>query len=114
MNCGHRRGALFLDEPDRRRLLGLLGELPERYGVELQAIVLMGNHYHLLLRSGEANLSQAIRWLQVSYSSRFNWAYGFGGAVFQGRFKAVLIQGEKDVPEVARYLHLNPVRVGGL
>ena len=63
MNRGHRRGAVFLDDADRRRFLGLVAELPQRYGVELHAFVLMDNHYHLLVRTGDANLSDAIRWL---------------------------------------------------
>ena len=62
MNRGQ---ALFLDEADRRRFLGAVAELPERFTLELHAFVLMDNHYHLLVRTGAANLSHAIRWLQV-------------------------------------------------
>jgi len=69
---GNRRADLFLDDADRRRFLGRLAELPERFGVELHAFVLMDNHYHLLLRTPEPNLSHAIRWLNVSYSTCFN------------------------------------------
>lgn len=113
MNRGHGQQALFLDDADRRRFLGLLGELPERYGLELHAFVLMPNHYQLLLRTGEANLSDAIRWLQVSYGVGLNRAHRLVGAVFQGRFRAVLIAEEAAIAAVARYVHLNPVRVGG-
>jgi REP element-mobilizing transposase RayT len=111
---GNRRAALFLNDADRRGFLGRLAELPERFGIEIHAFVLMDNHYHLLLRTTEANLSHAIRWLNVSYSTRFNWAHRQCGHVFQGRFKSVLIEEERGVAEVARYLHLNPVRVEGL
>lgn len=114
MNRGHRRSALFLSDPDRRRFLGRVAELPERFGVEIHAFVLMDNHYHLLLRTGERSLSDAIGWLQVSYSARFNWAHRLCGAVFAGRFKAVVVADEAAIVEVARYVHLNPVRVGGL
>ncbi len=114
MNRGHRGEALFLDDADRQRFLGAVAELPERYGLEVHAFVLMDNHYHLLLRTGEANLSHAIRWLNVSYAVKFNWAHRSHGTVFQGRFKSVLIQEEGKAVEVARYLHLNPVRIGGL
>ena len=114
MNRGHRRSDLFLDDVDRHRFLGLLAQLPERFGVEIHALVLMANHYHVLLRTPEPNLSHAIRWLHVSYSVRFNWAHRQCGAVFAGRFKAVVIQDEKGVAEVARYVHLNPVRMDGL
>jgi putative transposase len=114
MNRGHRRSDLFLNDADRQRFLRLLAELPERFGVEFHAFVLMDNHYHVLLRTPEPNLSHAIRWLHVSYSVGFNGAHRQCGAVFAGRFKAVVIQDEKGVAEVARYVHLNPVRVGGL
>ena len=58
MNRGHRGQELFLDEADRRRFLGAVAELPERFALEVHAFVLMDNHYHLLVRTGEANLSQ--------------------------------------------------------
>lgn len=107
------------DEPeytdtDRRRFLGFTAELPERFGLEVPAFVLMGNHYHLLVRTPDANLSQSIQWLNVSYGSRFNWAHRLCGHVFQGRFQAILIEDRSGVVEVARYVHLNPVRIRGL
>jgi putative transposase len=105
---------LFRDDLDRRRFLGLLSELPERFSLEIHAYVLMDNHYHLLLRCRESNLSQAIRWLQTSYAGRFNWAHRRRGHVFQGRFRSVLILDESRLDEVGRYLHLNPVRIAGL
>ncbi len=114
MNRGHRGGDLFLDDTDRRRFLGAVAELPERFGLEVHVFVLMDNHYHLLVRTSEANLSQAIRWLNVTYAIKFNWAHCWRGTVFQGRFKSVLIQEQSKALEVARYIHLNPVRIGGL
>lgn len=111
---GNRREALYRNEADRRRFLGLVAELPERFGLEVHAFVLMDNHYHLLVRTPRANLSDAIRWLNIGYGMRFNWAHRLCGHVFQGRFKAILIEEEKGVVAVARYVHLNPVRVGGL
>ena len=114
MNRGHRGGTLFIDDTDRKRFLGAVAELPERFGVEVHAFVLMDNHYHLLVRTTQANLSHAIRWLNVTYAIKFNWAHRMRGTVFQGRFKSVLIQDESRAIEVARYIHLNPVRIGGL
>lgn len=114
MNRGHRAGALFLDDTDRRRFLGAAAQLPERFALEVHAFVLMPNHYHLLVRTGAANLSHAIRWLNVRYAIQFNWAHHCHGTLFQGRFKSVLIQEERQAVAVARYIHLNPVRVGGL
>jgi REP element-mobilizing transposase RayT len=109
---GNRREAIYRKDTDRRRFLGLVAGLPERFGLEVHAFVLMDNHYHLLVRTAEANLSEAMRWLHVSYSSRFNWSHRQSGHVFQGRVKAILIEDTRGVVEVARYVHLNPVRVG--
>ena len=89
MNRGHRGGTLFLEDTDRRRFMGAVAELAERFGLEVHAFVLMDNHYHLLVRTRETNLSQAIRWLNVSYAIKFNWAHRWRGTVFQGRFKTV-------------------------
>lgn len=111
---GNRREALLRTDKDRRRFLGLVAELPERFRFEIHAFVLMDNHYHLLVRTPAANLSPGIRWLNVTYSTRFNWAHLQVGHVFQGRFKAVVIEDPKGVWEVARYVHLNPVRIRGL
>lgn len=114
VNRGNRREAIFRTDTDRRRFLGRVAELPDRFRIEVHGFVLMDNHYHLLLRIQDANLSDAIRWLQVAYSSAFNWAHRIRGHLFQGRFRSLLIEDRKGVVEVARYLHLNPVRVRGL
>jgi REP element-mobilizing transposase RayT len=114
VNRGNRREPIFRSDDDRRRFLGCLAEFPERFRIEVHAFVLMENHYHLVLRLGDANLSRAIQWLQLSYSVRFNWSHRLAGHVFQGRFKAMHIQHQDEVGEVARYLHLNPVRLAGL
>jgi putative transposase len=114
MNRGHRGGTLFVDDTDRRRFLGLVAELSDRFALEVHAFVLMDNHYHLLARTTEPNLSHAVRWLNGSYAVKFNWAHRCRGTVFQGRFKSVIIQEDHGAVEVARYIHLNPVRIGGL
>lgn len=114
MSRGNGGKNLFLNDDDRRAFLGMVSELPERFGTEVHAFVLMPNHYHLLVQCRRTELSETLRWLQTSYSVRFNWAHQRRGHVFQGRFKAVLIHDSSRLGEVARYLHLNPVRVGGL
>lgn len=111
---GNERRAIFRDDRDRRRFLELLGELPERFGTRVHGWVLMDNHFHLLLETPEANLSQTGQWLNVSYSVWFNRRHQRSGHLFQGRFGAVLVGGEGEWLEVARYVHLNPVRVARL
>ncbi len=114
MSRGNGGDPIYRSDLDRRRFLGLLAEMPERFSIEVHAFVLMDNHYHLLVRCGEANLSDAIRWLQTSYAGRFNWVHQRRGHVFQGRFKSVLVLDDGRLDEVGRYLHLNPVRIAGL
>jgi putative transposase len=83
---GNERKALFRDEADRFHFLTLLGELPERFGLNVHAYVLMDSHFHLLLETPEANLSRAMQWLSVSYSVWFNRRHDRVGHLFQGRF----------------------------
>ncbi|MBL9137040.1 MAG: transposase [Verrucomicrobiales bacterium] len=105
---------IFGSDEDRRRFLGLVAEVPKRFGAEIHAFVLMDNHYHLLMRCLRADVSETIRWLQTAYAIRYNWAHRRRGHVFQGRFKSLLIRDEGALDRVARYLHLNPVRIAGL
>jgi REP element-mobilizing transposase RayT len=114
MSRGNGGEVLYRADEDRRRFLGLVSELPDRFGTEVHAFVLMDNHYHLLVRCRRADLSETLRWLQTAYAIRFNWAHRRRGHVFQGRFKSVLIRTETALDAVARYVHLNPVRIGGL
>jgi hypothetical protein len=94
--------------------LEVLGELPERYGVRVHGYVLMKNHYHVLLETPERNLSRAMQWLNLSYSMWFNRRHGRAGHLFQGRFGSVIVEDDRAFAEMARYIHLNPVRIKGL
>ena len=111
---GNERKNIFRDDTDRFHFLALLSELPERFGVALHAYVLMDNHYHLLIETPEANLSRSMQWLGVSYGMWFNRRHDRAGHLFQGRFKACIVQDDHGWQEVARYVHLNPVRLGRL
>jgi len=108
---GNERKALYRDETDRFHFLELLAEIVERYGIQAHAYVLMDNHFHLLLQTPEANLSRALQWLNVSYGVWFNRRHDRAGHLFQGRFKALVVEDDSGWQEVARYVHLNPVRV---
>jgi REP element-mobilizing transposase RayT len=88
-NRGNNRQAIYLDERDRKHFLDLLVQMIERHAVEVHAYVLMSNHYQLLIRTPEANLSAAVQWLNVAYSIWWNRRHQRSGHVFGGRFKAV-------------------------
>jgi len=107
---GNERRDIFRDDGDRLHFLDLLGQLRERFALGVQAYVLMRNHYHLIVRTPEANLSQAMHWFNVSYSVWFNRRHQRSGHLFQGRFKAIVVDRERWGLALSRYVHLNPVR----
>ena len=111
---GNERRAIFRDDADRKHWLALLEQWVERFVLQVHAYVLMDNHYHLLLETRTANLTQAMQWLQVSYTVWFNRRHRRSGHLFQGRYQAILLEGETLGWEVSRYVHLNPVRVKAL
>ncbi len=115
-HCMHRgieRRTIFEDERDHRRFLELLGEVCERFRVRVHAYCLLGNHYHLIVQTPDANLSRAMQWLGISYSSWFNARHDRSGPLFQGRFKSIPVEDGAWVYELSLYVHLNPVRTMG-
>jgi REP element-mobilizing transposase RayT len=111
---GNEQRRIFADDKDRLHLVELLEEQTQRFGLLLHAYALMENHYHLLVQTPQPNLSRAMQWLGVSYTMWFNRRHGRVGHLFQGRFKAMILEAETAAVELSRYLHLNPVRVGRL
>lgn len=109
---GDGRELIYLNETDRETFLAVLASTVDRHNWRLHAYCLMGNHYHLLIETPEANLSRGMRHLNGVYTQRFNRAHRRVGHVFQGRFKAILVEKEAYLLEVARYIVLNPVRAG--
>lgn len=109
---GNERKPVFLDDADRKRFLETVRECIERFGVILHAYCLMPNHYHLLVQTPRANLSKSVGWLQTTYSVRFNHRWKRCGHLFQGRFKAHLVEHDVYAGEVIKYIHLNPVMPG--
>jgi putative transposase len=109
---GDRREAIFLDDEDRQVFLATLGEVCDRTGFVVHSYVLMDNHYHLLLETTAGNLVAGMKWLQGTYTARFNARHRLRGHVFAGRYKAVLVEREEPAygRVVSDYIHLNPVR----
>ena len=109
---GNRQEAIFDDDGDRAAFLDILAGVVGRFGWLCHAYCLMRNHYHLLTETPEPNLSRGMRQLNGVYTQRYNARHGKLGHVFQGRFKAVLIEKQSHLLEVCRYVVLNPVRAG--
>jgi putative transposase len=109
---GNGRQPLFADDTDRERFLTVLTRVVARYHLVCHAHCLMGNHYHLLLETPEANLSSAMRQLNGVYSQAFNRRHERPGHVLEGRFHAQVVDKDAYLREVCRYIVLNPVRAG--
>ncbi|MEN8174098.1 MAG: transposase [Chloroflexota bacterium] len=107
---GNHQEAVFKDDRDCEIFLDTLAEVAIRNGWLIHAFVLMGNHYHLLLETPEPNLVDGMRWLQSTYTQRFNARHKVWGHLFQGRYKALLVDGGDYFQAVADYIHLNPAR----
>ena len=90
----------------------ILGSMVEQYGILCHSWVLMDNHYHLILETPYANLSLGIRHLNGVYTQWFNRKHKRVGHLFQGRFKAIIVERETHLLELCRYVVLNPVRAG--
>ncbi len=112
MSRGNRGDAIFRDDRDYEIFLDTLDEACSRTGWRIHAFVLMGNHYHLLLETPESNLVAGMKWMQGTYTQRFNSRHKLWGHLLQGRYKALLVDGARGdyFSTVASYIHLNPAR----
>jgi len=89
---GDRREPIYRDDEDRRIYLDVLAQAMDRFDAKVSAYCLMGNHYHLVVQTGQPNLSRLMRHLNGVYTQRFNQRHGLVGHLFQGRFKAILVE----------------------
>lgn len=103
---------IFFEDADRYRFYLLLQEGVERYGHRIHAYCLMSNHIHLAIQVGEVPLSRIMQNIGFRYTRWINWRRNSTGHLFQGRFKAVLVDADSYIVELTRYIHLNPVRAG--
>lgn len=107
---GNEKKPVFKDDTDRLNFLNTLKHVNKRYNWICHAYCLMTNHYHLLIETPDGNLSLGMRQLNGVYTQLFNRRHGRTGHLFQGRYKAILIQKDSHLLEVCRYVVLNPVR----
>jgi REP element-mobilizing transposase RayT len=112
MNRGRARQSTFVDEADDQAFLDTLAEAHRLWGIEIFGYALMGNHYHLCLRTPRGNLSRVMRHLDGIYTQRFNRRHRRDGTLFRGRYKAILIDADEYLAAVVRYIHLNAVEAG--
>ncbi len=107
---GNEKKPVFKNDQDRENFLNTVQHVNKRYNWICHAYCLMTNHYHLLIETPEGNLSLGMRQLNSVYTQLFNKYHGRSGHLFQGRYKAILIQKDSHLLEVCRYVVLNPVR----
>ena len=109
---GNAKNDIFYSDSDREAFLKILSGVVSRFNWLCHAFCLMDNHYHLLIETPDGNLSKGMRQLNGVYTQKYNWMHQKEGHVFQGRYKAILVEKESYLLELCRYVVLNPVRAG--
>ena len=109
---GNAGQAVFLDDQDRTLFLDTYAEVGSRMQWRCYAYCLMDDHYHLVIETPKPNLSKGMRQLNGVYTQRFNQRHDRGGHLFQGRYKAIVIERSRYLTDVCRHVVLNPVRMG--
>ena len=112
LNRGNYRQDLFAVPGSAEAFEGTLFDCCSRFGWRLYAYVLLSNHYHGCFQTQDANLVAGMQWLQSTFANRFNRFVRDRGHVFQGRYKALLVEEGPSILRVVNYIHLNPVRAG--
>lgn len=112
INRGNYRADVFGTAGARQAFEDCLFEACQKSGWILHAFVVMRNHFHLAVETPAGNLVAGMQWLQSTFATRFNRLRGERGHLFQGRYKALLVEGDTALGQLCDYLHLNPVRAG--
>lgn len=110
LSRGNERQDIVINDDDRKLFLAAVGEMGERFEIDIFAYVLMDNHYHLLFRTNRANLCRSMQWFGATYTKRFNLRHNRSGHLFQGRFKNMLVQNDAYLLQLSYYIHRNPLR----
>jgi len=112
MNRGRRGDQIFKDKRDYFAFIELLKDCVEMWNLRVAAYCLMGNHYHILVQTPDANLSRCLRHINGVYTQHFNRAHGLDGHLFRGRYKSILLDSDSYLLELIRYIHRNPLEAG--
>jgi putative transposase len=103
---------IFFEERDRHRLYLILQYAVERFDCRIHGFCFMTNHIHIVMQAGEIQLSRIMQNISLRYTKWINFTRSRTGHLFQGRYKALLLDAEEYLLELVRYVHLNPVRAG--
>ncbi len=109
MNRGRGRQKIFHGQAYYDEFLHTLEEAHRRFGIEIHSYCLMPNHYHLLIKTPEANLGRAMRHINGVYTQRHNRMRKTDGSLFRGRYKAILVEEDSYQLQLSRYIHRNPL-----
>ncbi|MCH7761827.1 transposase, partial [candidate division TA06 bacterium] len=109
---GNERRKIYFSKSDCKKFKEYLTEATEKYGCLVHCYVFMSNHYHLLLETRRANLKKVMHDINGAYANYTNLKRKRSGHLFQGRYKAIVIDRDRYLLELSRYIHLNPVRAG--
>ena len=112
MNRGLGRREIFHNKIDREIFLQTVGEACDQFCVEIHAYCLMGNHYHLLVKTPQGNLSRVMRHINGVYTQRYNRLNKTDGPLFRGRYKSILVDSDAYLLHLSKYIHLNPLSAG--
>lgn len=112
LNRGRRKERVFFEEKDYFFFLKLLGKASDLYKCKIHAYALMSNHYHLLITTPEGNISRVMRFINSLFTQYINRTYDYQGTLFQGRYKAIIVEEESYLLELVRYIHRNPYKAG--
>ena len=109
---GDRREPIYRNDTDRQAQIDILAQAMDRFDAQVLAYCQMGNHFHLVLHTRSANLSRLMRHFNGVYTQAFNRRHGVVGHLFQGRFKAILVDRDSYLLALCRYVERNPVAAG--
>jgi len=105
---------LFVDDRDRERFIESLADRVEQYNIRMYLFLCMTNHFHLVFETPEGNCAKFMQSFSTAYTVYYNLRHRRHGHLLDGRYKAKLVEGDDYLLGLSRYVHLNPVRVGGI
>ena len=107
---GNERKKIYFSKTDYEKFLYYVAQAKKKFGIKIYSYVLMSNHYHLVIETPEANLCKTMQYINGSYTTYLNIKRRRSGHLFQGRYKAIIVDRDNYLLELSRYVHMNPVR----